>query len=167
MKCRTLRENNITIKECMKRYKAILIFVLALVPCFLSGQHLGNAVTRLKQNVEYLTDSARLGRMAGSLQEMEIAHYLYNELTGMGVAMLSPEDGEDFYLAVQGDTIHSRNVIGIVEGYDPQLRNEYVVIGAHYDHLGTTVLTKDGSLSAHFEHTIVITPDGPQIMTKP
>ena len=128
----------------MKRYKAILIFVLALVPCFLSGQHLGNAVTRLKQNVEYLTDSARLGRMAGSLQEMEIAHYLYNELTGMGVAMLSPEDGEDFYLAVQGDTIHSRNVIGIVEGYDPQLRNEYVVIGAHYDHLGTTVLTKDG-----------------------
>ena len=32
---------------------------------------------------------------------------------------------------------------------------------------GWTVLTKDGSLSAHFEHTIVITPDGPQILTKP
>ena len=30
---------------------------------------------------------------------------------------------------------------------------------------GWTVLTTDGSLSAHFEHTIVITPDGPQIMT--
>ena len=30
---------------------------------------------------------------------------------------------------------------------------------------GWTVLTKDGSLSAHFEHTIVITPDGPQILT--
>ena len=30
---------------------------------------------------------------------------------------------------------------------------------------GWTVLTKDGSLSAHFEHTVVITPDGPQIMT--
>lgn len=30
---------------------------------------------------------------------------------------------------------------------------------------GWTVLTRDGSLSAHFEHTIVITPDGPQIMT--
>lgn len=30
---------------------------------------------------------------------------------------------------------------------------------------GWTVLTSDGSLSAHFEHTIVITPDGPQIMT--
>lgn len=30
---------------------------------------------------------------------------------------------------------------------------------------GWTVKTKDGSLSAHFEHTVVITPDGPKIMT--
>ena len=32
---------------------------------------------------------------------------------------------------------------------------------------GWTVLTKDGSLSAHFEHTVVITNDGPKIMTLP
>ena len=30
---------------------------------------------------------------------------------------------------------------------------------------GWTVLTTDGSLSAHFEHTIAVTSDGPQIMT--
>lgn len=30
---------------------------------------------------------------------------------------------------------------------------------------GWTVKTKDGSLSAHFEHTVAITPDGPKIMT--
>ena len=30
---------------------------------------------------------------------------------------------------------------------------------------GGTVLTKDGSLSAHFEHTVAITADGPKIMT--
>lgn len=30
---------------------------------------------------------------------------------------------------------------------------------------GWTVLTKDGSLSAHFEHTIAVTSDGPAIMT--
>ena len=30
---------------------------------------------------------------------------------------------------------------------------------------GWTVLTSDGSLSAHFEHTVVITADGPKIMT--
>ena len=31
---------------------------------------------------------------------------------------------------------------------------------------GWTVITKDGSLSAHFEHTVAITPDGPKIMTR-
>jgi methionyl aminopeptidase len=30
-----------------------------------------------------------------------------------------------------------------------------------------TVVTCDGSLSAHFEHTIAVTPDGPMIMTLP
>lgn len=30
---------------------------------------------------------------------------------------------------------------------------------------GWTVLTRDGSLSAHFEHTVAITADGPKIMT--
>jgi len=34
---------------------------------------------------------------------------------------------------VEGDT---SNVIGVIEGSDPQLRSEYIVIGAHYDHLG-------------------------------
>ena len=32
---------------------------------------------------------------------------------------------------------------------------------------GWTTVTKDGSLSAHFEHTIAITPDGPVILTTP
>lgn len=32
---------------------------------------------------------------------------------------------------------------------------------------GWTVVTADGKPSAHFEHTIVITPDGPEILTRP
>ena len=30
---------------------------------------------------------------------------------------------------------------------------------------GWTVRTRDGSLSAHWEHTVAITPDGPQVFT--
>ena len=29
-----------------------------------------------------------------------------------------------------------RNVVAAVPGIDPDLRNEWVVVGAHYDHLG-------------------------------
>jgi len=32
---------------------------------------------------------------------------------------------------------------------------------------GYTIVTKDGSIAAHFEHTIVITDLGPEILTKP
>jgi len=36
------------------------------------------------------------------------------------------------------------NVVGILEGSDPQLRNEYVVYSAHWDHLGIGAPNKDG-----------------------
>ena len=32
---------------------------------------------------------------------------------------------------------------------------------------GWTTVTRDGKLSAHFEHTIAVTPDGPVILTRP
>ena len=32
---------------------------------------------------------------------------------------------------------------------------------------GWSVVTADGSLSAHFEHTIAITDDGPEVLTIP
>lgn len=32
--------------------------------------------------------------------------------------------------------VESQNVIGFLEGTDPVLKNEYVVVGAHYDHVG-------------------------------
>ncbi|MBK07707.1 MAG: hypothetical protein CL920_22370 [Deltaproteobacteria bacterium] len=32
--------------------------------------------------------------------------------------------------------VKTRNVVGYIPGTDPKLRDEYVVIGAHYDHLG-------------------------------
>ncbi|MFU8829426.1 MAG: type I methionyl aminopeptidase, partial [Phycisphaerales bacterium] len=30
---------------------------------------------------------------------------------------------------------------------------------------GWTVVTADGSVSAHWEHTVAITPDGPRVLT--
>ena len=32
--------------------------------------------------------------------------------------------------------VRCQNIIGIIEGSDPELKNEYFVVGAHYDHLG-------------------------------
>ncbi len=47
----------------------------------------------------------------------------------------------DFMVKAQTDLEqvmgHTSNWIGILDGSDPMLRNEYIVVGAHYDHLGT------------------------------
>src|SRR5882724_6912794 len=37
---------------------------------------------------------------------------------------------------VMRNEVAAANVIAILEGSDPTLRNEYIVLGAHYDHLG-------------------------------
>ncbi|MHC4600876.1 MAG: M28 family peptidase, partial [Planctomycetota bacterium] len=39
-------------------------------------------------------------------------------------------------VAAQADTGMARNVVGIYEGSDPVLKEECVVIGAHFDHIG-------------------------------
>jgi hypothetical protein len=37
----------------------------------------------------------------------------------------------------QHQRIYSNNVIGIIEGTDPVLKEEYIILTAHYDHVGT------------------------------
>ncbi|MGH2649003.1 MAG: M28 family peptidase [Ginsengibacter sp.] len=37
---------------------------------------------------------------------------------------------------IQAEKVKTANVVGFIEGTDPELRNEYIVLGAHYDHLG-------------------------------
>ena len=29
-----------------------------------------------------------------------------------------------------------RNILGLIPGSDPELKNEYIIVGAHYDHVG-------------------------------
>jgi Zn-dependent M28 family amino/carboxypeptidase len=47
-------------------------------------------------------------------------------------------------VALKSDSNHAENVIGILEGSDPVLKNEYVVISAHLDHIGLAAPLPDG-----------------------
>lgn len=44
-------------------------------------------------------------------------------------------------VSMEGKPVGGRNVIAVLEGSDPELRDEAVVIGAHYDHLGSRAST--------------------------
>ena len=49
---------------------------------------------------------------------------------------LKPEKRVSASVATKTDTVYTQNVVGILEGSDPVLKNEYVAVGAHYDHVG-------------------------------
>ncbi|HET6973608.1 MAG TPA: M20/M25/M40 family metallo-hydrolase [Pyrinomonadaceae bacterium] len=71
-------------------------------------------------------------------------HYDNVGLTGIPVAVISKQTAEKLAKAKQvtltTDVVRAdvpaHNVVGVIEGSDPVLKNESIVIGAHYDHLG-------------------------------
>ncbi len=58
-----------------------------------------------------------------------------NNSVGNLVNLEKPLIGE-FIINLKKRKSDNYNVIGVLEGKDPKLRNEIIVIGAHYDHLG-------------------------------
>ncbi|MBD0325031.1 MAG: M20/M25/M40 family metallo-hydrolase [Pyrinomonadaceae bacterium] len=59
--------------------------------------------------------------------------------TGSSVAPfeLSATKRVNLNIAAERQTINTQNVVAVLEGSDPVLKNEYVAVGAHYDHVGT------------------------------
>ena len=92
---------------------------------------------RLRQHVYTLAADSLMGRKAGSQEAKMAAGYIASQWEEIGIAPLT---GESYFLPFRQNQYH--NVAGIVEGNDPVLKNEYIVVGAHYDHLG--VKSKDG-----------------------
>jgi methionyl aminopeptidase len=79
---------------------------------------------------------------------------------GIGVEMHEPPQIPNFGSPDEGEKIES----GMVLAIEPMLN-----LGSHDVEFlpdGWTVRTKDGSLSAHFEHTVAVTPSGPEILTR-
>ena len=71
------------------------------------------------------------------------------ELQGMKITDIEKKiisGNEPVYFEIDGDisiqtdvrelTVKTQNVVGMLPGNDPSLKNEYIVLGGHYDHLG-------------------------------
>ena len=102
-------------------------------------------VAVMKSHVRELSAAHMEGRKAGSEGEKMAAEYVTTVLKEYGVDVLSPAQGEVFGIKTdKGDTLTSRNVIGYVQGYDRNLRDRYILVGARLDNKGTMTVTVDG-----------------------
>ena len=93
---------------------------------------------RLEKHVYTLADDSLKGRKAGSPENQKVAEYIIDQWKEIGITPYQ----EDSY--IQPFKMQYQNVIGILHGNDSLFQNEYIVVGAHYDHLGTKI--KDDSI---------------------
>ena len=87
---------------------------------------------RIGEMMNYLASDDLKGREAGSEGIEMAAGYIENYFKSYG---LTP------YFESYRDTLSnfqkpSYNLVGMIEGNDPELKDEFILIGAHYDHIG-------------------------------
>ena len=85
----------------------------------------------LQRHVDVLADDTFEGREGGTRGGHAAANYLADHLQRYG---LKPAGEAGSYF--QGFGGNYRNLLGLLEGRDPELRHEIIVVGAHYDHVG-------------------------------
>jgi hypothetical protein len=97
----------------------------------------------LRTRLYLIADDSLRGRLAGSAGDSVVTAYIASELARAGLEPAGENAG--WFQVVhfhdrggQEPKIPARNVIGILRGSDPVLRNEYVVISAHNDHVGVS-----------------------------
>ncbi|CAN5373410.1 hypothetical protein BH23BAC2_BH23BAC2_00590 [soil metagenome] len=84
------------------------------------------------RSMEYLTSDELRGRETGTPGIEKAAIFIEKEF---GNAGLKP------FFSTYRDSFEVRNrtgynIVGYLEGNDPSLKNEFVILGAHYDHIG-------------------------------
>ncbi len=100
--------------------------------------------TDLRTRLYIYADDSMMGRRVGTEGNRKATDYIADEIRRIGLEPAGDSGG--YFQTIHPDSTsrfsgHSppgtaRNVIGILRGSDPALRNEYVAIGAHNDHIG-------------------------------
>lgn len=115
--------------------------------------------------IEKLRVGNRIGDVGSTIQKYveDFGYHVPREYTGHGIgrAMWEGPQVPNYGTAGRGIPLRA----GMAIALEPM-----VLIGTPETHVMTdqwTVSSKDGSLTAHFEHTVAITQDGPVILTVP
>ena len=103
----------------------------------------------LKRHLNFLA-SKKLGGRASGTEGCDLAGaYIEEQIKSFGLEAAGENDGYRQELQVEfkrfpgqeeldnfGESVTTFNVIGVVRGSDEKLKDEYIVLSAHYDHLG-------------------------------
>lgn len=88
--------------------------------------------------MNFLASDDMKGRKNGSPEMKKSAEWIAGNFKASGLKSFKENDGyiQNYFIKRGKDSIPERNVIGYLEGNDSVLKKEYIVISAHFDHLG-------------------------------
>lgn len=109
------------------RRKLFISISLVLIISSLFAQENRTQKARLEKHVYYFAADSLNGRRTGSSDNKKVAAYIKNQFEQIGLST--------YYQYIDKKQTQ-QNVIAVLEGNDPVLKNEVIIIGAHYDHLG-------------------------------
>ena len=119
----------------------------------------------LYEGIKQAKAGNRLGDIGSTVQRyVEARGYsVVRDFVGHGVGAKLHEDPSVPNYGTPGRGV--RLLPGMTIAIEPMVNQGGYEVQVQKD--GWTTVTRDGMLSAHFEHTVAITPDGPVILTKP
>ncbi|MFP4847129.1 M28 family metallopeptidase [Winogradskyella sp. PE311] len=86
----------------------------------------------IKASMEYLASDELEGRATGSKGIEKAAVFIENYFKENNIKPYFETYRDTFKL---GELI-GYNIVGMLEGNDPKLKNEFIILGGHYDHIG-------------------------------
>ena len=94
----------------------------------------------MRQTVEYLASQELGGRYPGTAGDTLASEFIVDKLRSLKLKPVVKGKKkkaffQDFTYGKEKQ-ITTHNIIAVVPGKDKHLRNEYIVVGSHYDHLG-------------------------------
>ena len=96
----------------------------------------------ITNDIAYLAGDRLEGRGTGTPGNDSAAAYIARRFASLGLLRLDSSFEQHFVarpLAAHNESARSlstQNVVALLPGTDPQLRGQFVVVGAHFDHLG-------------------------------
>ncbi|MCU4163703.1 M20/M25/M40 family metallo-hydrolase [Carboxylicivirga caseinilyticus] len=115
----------------LKRSNLFLFCALIATPLFAQNQ-----AERLKKHVYTLASDSLEGRGLGTEGKIKAINYIAEQFKEIGLTPLCDDYKHQFIFMENLVRVPATNVVGMLKGNDPELSSEYIVIGAHYDHLG-------------------------------
>ncbi|MEI6090409.1 MAG: M28 family peptidase [bacterium] len=116
--------------------KKVLIVAITLIIAFPLFAQDTLMQQSLRKHVDILASDTLEGRGEGSNGIKKARKYIITEFEKAGVKPYRGKYEYDFSFKSGAVRALSENIIACIEGSDSVLKNEYIVIGAHYDHMG-------------------------------